>query len=219
MPRHVSPITQPGYRLGVPSSNKGKKYPADVLTRDEVLALIDACNCGLSGLRNRAIITTLWRTGVRVGECCGLYPVDFDMDRNCVRVKGSKTAHSDRVVGIDRQALLVIRDWLDVRADAGISRYAPAFCCISKHEKGNPVKPTYVRQMLKHCAAKAGLEKRVHPHALRHTHAAELATEKVDLRVVQKQLGHSNLATTDRYVSHLNPVAVIEAMSGRKWAA
>jgi hypothetical protein len=54
----------------------------------------------------------------------------------------------------------------------------------------------------------------VHPHGLRHTHAYELANEGTPLHVIQQQLGHSSLATTDRYIRHLNPQQVVEACAG-----
>jgi integrase len=59
--------------------------------------------------------------------------------------------------------------------------------------------------------------KRVHAHGLRHTHAFELATEGTPLHIIQAQLGHASVATTDRYIRHLNPAAVVEAMKSRVW--
>ena len=64
---------------------------------------------------------------------------------------------------------------------------------------------------------KAGIERRVHPHALRHSFAFELASEGTPLHIIQCQLGHSSVATTDRYIRHLNPSAVVEAMKSRVW--
>jgi integrase len=64
---------------------------------------------------------------------------------------------------------------------------------------------------------KAGIEKRVHAHGLRHTRAAELAREGVPMNVIQAQLGHSNLGTTSRYLAHIAPAEVIRVMQGREW--
>ena len=66
-------------------------------------------------------------------------------------------------------------------------------------------------------AAKAGIQKPVHAHGLRHTHAAELAHEGVPMNVIQAQLGHSNIATTSRYLQHIAPAEVIRVMQGREW--
>ncbi len=75
----------------------------------------------------------------------------------------------------------------------------------------------YVRALLPRLARKAGIEKRVHAHGLRHTHAFELANERTPLHVIQQQLGHSNVAVTSRYINHLAPTAVIETIKAREW--
>jgi len=67
-------------------------------------------------------------------------------------------------------------------------------------------------------ASKAGIEKRVHPHGLRHAHAAELAAEGLPPNLIQLQLGHSSLATTDRYLRHIAPAELVRAMQSRTWA-
>ena len=79
------------------------------------------------------------------------------------------------------------------------------------------MKPSYVRTMLVRVAGKVGIEKRVHPHGLRHTHSFELMMEGVPVPVIQQQLGHASLATTDRYLRHIAPKDVVEAMQGREW--
>lgn len=216
MPRHISPITKKGYRKGVPSKNRGRRFYADVYTREEVFAMVEANNCGRTGLRDRALIVLLWRTGLRVSEACGLALHDVDLERKTIRVRGTKTKTSDRIVAIDALCFAHLRDWLDVRATLAIP--APSswvFCCVSRHELGNRLKPAQVRQKLRLLAAKAGISKRVHPHGFRHSFASEMADEGHDLRVVQGALGHSNIAITDRYISHLNPTAVLTAMAGR----
>jgi site-specific recombinase XerD len=80
------------------------------------------------------------------------------------------------------------------------------------------VKTSYVRAALPRLARKAGIERRVHAHALRHSFASELAAERTPMNVVQTVLGHANLATTDAYLRHINPVIVIEAMRSRSWS-
>ena len=66
-------------------------------------------------------------------------------------------------------------------------------------------------------AKKAGIEKRVHPHGLRHTHAAELREEGVDIAIISRQLGHSSIATTARYLDHIAPQTVIDTVRAREW--
>jgi site-specific recombinase XerD len=219
MGRFKSRITQAGHRKGEPSKNRGKRFYADTYTRAEVMALVDACNCGASGLRDRALIVTLYRTGLRVSEALGLRLHDIDLERHTLRVRGTKTRTSDRTVGIDQLTANHLRDWLDVRSTLGIPKTSGhIFCCISRHERGNPVQPAQIRQKLHRLAEKAAISKRVHPHGLRHTFASELADEAVDIRIVSRALGHSNIAITDRYISHLNPTAVIDYMANREAA-
>ncbi len=76
---------------------------------------------------------------------------------------------------------------------------------------------SYVRRLLPALARKAGIEKRVHAHGLRHTHAAELRGEGVDVGVISRQLGHRSLLTTIIYLDHIAPTAVIDAMRKREW--
>jgi len=107
----------------------------------------------------------------------------------------------------------MIGRWVDRRKAHGLNGRRPLFCTLD----GSPMKQSYVRTLLPRLAEKAGIEKRVHPHGLRHTHAAELASEGVPLNVIQVQLGHSNAATTSRYLQHIAPQQVIDAMRCRTW--
>lgn len=215
--RHKSDITKKGYGKGRPSKNKGKRFFADTLTKEEVLALVDGCNCGPSGLRDRALIVLLYRTGLRISEATNLRLHDIDLERGTIRVRGTKTRTSDRTVGIGKMAAEHLTDWLDVRnRELSIPQVGFVFCCISRHERGNAVKPAQIRQKLHRLGVRAQISKRVHPHALRHSFASELADERVDIRVISACLGHSNVAITDRYISHLNPKAVLDVMGARE---
>jgi len=71
--------------------------------------------------------------------------------------------------------------------------------------------------LLPKLARQAGIEKRVHPHGLRHTHAYELMMEGVEVAIIQRQLGHVSLATTAVYLNHIAPKQVIETMRKREW--
>ncbi|MCL4743302.1 MAG: tyrosine-type recombinase/integrase [Phycisphaerales bacterium] len=103
--------------------------------------------------------------------------------------------------------------WLDARARLGLNGRSPVFCTA----RGEPVTSSYVRRLLASLGARAGIEKRVHAHGLRHTHAAELRAEGVDIGIISKQLGHRSIATTARYLDHIAPWAVVEAIRGREW--
>jgi site-specific recombinase XerD len=82
---------------------------------------------------------------------------------------------------------------------------------------GGRLNDSYVRRLLARLACKAGITKRVHPHGLRHTYAAELVRERVPINVIRDALGHTSLAVTDRYLRDVAPMHVIDTMRVRTW--
>jgi len=215
-PRRRSYITLPGYRAGMKPLNAGNTYPAEVLTREEVNRLLAACSRkGNAGLRNRALIVVLYRSGLRCAEALALQPKDVDMTIGTITVLHGK-GDRRRTVGIDAQALDVLELWMARRRALGVPAGSPVFCVISRQNLGAPMYGSYFRDALKKLAQTAGIDKRVHPHGLRHTHASELAREGVPLHVIRRQLGHQDLATTARYVDHLSPWEVIDAIRARQ---
>src|SRR4051812_41356549 len=183
-PRRRSPITDPAYRLGKRPPNAGRTFPAEILTPDEIMRLVGACaRRGPSGLRNRALIVVLWRSGLRIGEALALRPKDIDRDAGTITVLHGK-GNKRRTVGVDPPALAIVERWLDCRAKLRprVPVGAPVFCTIARDEYGPPGRPmrsAYVRSMCKRLRGRAGIEKRVHPHGFRHTHAYELMMEGV----------------------------------------
>ena len=75
----------------------------------------------------------------------------------------------------------------------------------------------YIRRWLKRIGRKAGIEKRIHAHGLRHTFAFEMANEGQPIHVIQQALGHANAAITSLYINHLAPIDVIDVMKSREW--
>jgi integrase len=217
--RRRSDVTLPGYRLGMKPANAGKKYPAEVLTRDEILALMAACSRrGNAGPRNKALIATLWRSGLRIDEALELRPKDIDLDEGTIAILSGKGARR-RVVGIDADAGDAVELWLRLRRELGVGPKRPVFCVISWPNVGGLQHSSVVRETLKDLGVKAGLEKRIHPHGFRHTYAVELSREGVPVDLIRKLLGHSSLATTVRYLDHLEPVEAIRAIHNRpRWA-
>jgi site-specific recombinase XerD len=158
-------------------ANKGRRYRAEVLSQAEADALIAACSAtSRTGIRNRALITVLYRAGLRISEALGLRPADVDPERGTVRVMDGK-GHKPRTVGLDPGAMATIQRWADKRRQAGI-RCRVLLCTLA----GGPMSPQYARAMLARTAAKAGIDRGVVPHQLRHTHAAELVAEGVPSR-------------------------------------
>ena len=193
--------------------NKGRRYPAEVLTPDEVRALLLACSGRApAGIRNRALLALMYRAALRLGEALALLPKDLDLRAGTIRVLHGK-GDRDRTVGIDPGALAVLEHWMGVRARLPLASSSPLFCTL----RGGCMDSSYVRAVLPKLARKAGIAKRVHAHGLRHTHAAELAAEGIPMNLIQAQLGHSSLATTSRYLDHIAPTQLIEAMRARRW--
>ena len=195
-------------------ANKGRRLPAELLSGEEVRALLRACSSRApTGVRNRALIAVLYRGGLRISEALALHAKDVDQAVGTVTVLHGK-GDQRRTVGMDPAAFALLERWLDKRRALGLSARRPVFCTL----RGEPIDSSYVRRLLPRLAVKAGVEKRVHPHGLRHAHAAELAAEGVPVNVVQQQLGHGSLATTDRYLRHIAPAERVAAMRAREWA-
>ena len=194
-------------------ANKGKRYPPEVLTPAEVRALLDTCSENPDvELRNRALLTVLYRAGLRCSEALALESKDIDFVGMSVRVLYGKGSRS-RTVGIDPGALSVVEDWMVERSRRGFTPSQALFC--TRH--GNAILSSYVRRFIARLGVRAGIAKRVHAHGLRHTHAYELLMEGIPIPIIQRQLGHTSLATTDVYLSHIAPKQVIDAISSRVW--
>lgn len=212
MPRVPPPATP----AGTPPPNRGKRYPPSVLTPDEVRALLRAESPTIStGLRNRALLAVLYRGGLRISEALRLNPQDLDVRAGELRVHGKGDRW--RVVGLDAGAVALVQRWMERRAALGIPRTAPLFCTITAPRRGLPLGASYVRRHVKVLASRAGVERRVHPHGLRHTLAHELAREGTPMPVIRDQLGHRSLATTDAYLRAISPQEVVQTMRGREW--
>lgn len=193
--------------------NRGQRLAVETLTPGEVRALLRGCsNRAPTGVRNRALLALLYRCGLRLGEALALERRDVDVDAGTLRVRHGKGDRA-RLVGVDAITLAALERWWQVRNARGIPRRAPLFCTLH----GTPLEPTYVRQLMRRLARKAGIDKRCHPHALRHTHASELAGELLPLPVIQQALGHANLRTTSAYLEHVAAPAVVAAMRERPW--
>ena len=187
-----------------------RTYPPEILTPAEAAALIRACDASSwRGQRDRALVALLYRTGLRISEALALELKDVDLDSGAVRVLRGKGGRA-RTVGIDPGGAALVAAWLDKKSSLGIGA-GPVFCDV----RGRRLRSGRVRALFRDLGAKAGIAKRVHPHGLRHTHAAELREEGVDIGIISKQLGHRSIATTAHYLDHIAPVAVVGAMRRR----
>lgn len=192
------------------------RRPASIPTDDEVRALIAACSHRApTGIRNRALIAVMWRCGLRIAEALALRSGDVDLDGGTLHVRHGKGDKSRRL-GLDDTTAALLARWLDRRRKLGYNGKgkAPIFCTLD----GKPIDQSYVRHLLPRLSAKAGIERRMHPHGLRHAYAAGLAREGTPMNIIRDALGHSSLAVTDRYLQNVAPVHVIETMRSREWS-
>jgi integrase/recombinase XerC len=174
----------------------GKTIPV-YLAVDDMFRLLDSIKpAGVLGYRNRAILETLYSTGVRVSELAGLNMSDLDTGAGVVRVwgKGAK----ERLAPIGQRAVAAIsayREQLARRSDFSADNDGPIFL---NKDLGRLTTRSIARVVDKMARA-CGIPIPVSPHAMRHSFATHLLDAGADLRAVQELLGHRNLSTTQRY--------------------
>jgi site-specific recombinase XerD len=197
-------------RAGEASPNRGKSYEKEVYTREEMKALLDRTSSNSpSAVRNKALLTTMWQSGLRVTEALTLLPSDFDLVAPEIFVRHGK-GDKPRRVEPGPAAVQSTERWLEVRAGLGLPRDVPLFCTL----RGTKLSDKYVRQTMHRLARRAGWSKRAHPHGLRHTYAVELTKKHVPLPMISSQLGHTSLTVTQIYLSGITSADVHEAMKG-----
>lgn len=167
----------------------------DLISREELLRLLDAPDSStLEGLRDKAMLETLFSTGLRISELCSLSrDIDLSSDDFSIRGKGEKV----RVVFLSDDAKAAIKRYLEKRKDMGEALFVRE----AKSDKlgSSALTPRSVQRIVKHYAIKAGISKKVTPHVVRHMFATDLLSNGADLRSVQMLLGHANIATTQVY--------------------
>jgi site-specific recombinase XerD len=194
----------------------GSRLDADLLTPAEIELLMRQCSRRApTGVRNRALIAVLWRCGLRVGEARALAVKDFDPDSGTLVVQRGKGGKR-RVVGVDAGTVALVGRWLEIRRRRGLpAGGAPLFCSLV----GKPLDLSYVRHLLPRLARRAGIERRVHAHGLRHAFAVDLVRDGAPLYVVRDALGHASVATTQVYLSRVGAHEAVDAMRSREWCA
>ena len=210
--RPRSPATLRGHHAGRPPRNKGRRYPADPPTVEEIIAVMRVAGERPSGWRMRGLIVVLWRAGLRISEALALTEADLGHDRGSLLVRCGKGGRR-REVGMDEWGWTQRRPWLEHRVALPVG---PLFCIINGPTAGAPWIPTSVRAQLRRLAVRAGVRRRFAPHQLRHAHAVEMAREGVPLNVIQRQLGHSDLGVTSIYLAGISNDEVISAVHARR---
>lgn len=186
------------------------------LSRDEAKALLAACSSTTSGIRDRAVLTMLYRGGCRISATLKIDPSDIDWGRHIVTVHKDKGGKG-RAVVLDAEAMDVLRIWSERRSVLDINGHHVFFCATNKNARGNPLDSSHFRHKVRALRTKAGIEKRCHLHGLRHTAASELLEEGFDLATIAGQLGHACISTTSRYLHRLRPDLMNERLKERDW--
>ena len=156
----------------------------------------------------------LWRAGLRISEALALIESDLDPNRGAILVRRGKGGKR-REVGMDRWAWEQLSPWLKLRAALPVGAL---FCVLRGPTRGRPWAPAGVRTQLHHAAARAGVRRRFAPHQLRHAHAVEMSREGVPLLVIQRQLGHADLAITSVYLRGIDNTEIVHAVHERPGA-
>jgi integrase/recombinase XerD len=183
----------------------------DVLDEHEVDALIqaaafppDASGSDPLALRNQAILELLYATGARVQEVSDLTLDRLNLEYRYVRCLGK--GGKERIVPLGRTAVKVLEDYLAASrpmlvSACGGSGAGPSdpSAWLFLTQSGQKLDRTNIWRIVKRCARKAGIRKRISPHTLRHSFATHMLSRGADLRTLQELLGHASIATTQRY--------------------
>jgi integrase/recombinase XerD len=181
----------------------GRKLP-DTLSYDEIVKLLEAIDLSTpEGGRNRAMLETLYSSGLRVSELVDLKLGNIHRDIGFLRVVGK--GNKERLVPIGRDALKYIQIYVDeIR---GLSPHKTpqkgfeSFVFLNRH--GKKLTRVMVFTIIKNLALQIGLQKSISPHTFRHSFATHLIEGGADLRAVQEMLGHESITTTEIY-THLD---------------
>lgn len=172
------------------------RYLPEVLSIDEIehiLAVIDLSKP--EGQRNRAIVETLYGSGLRVSELVDLKLSGIDFDRHFMRVEGKGS--KQRLVPLSEPAEKAIGLWLYDRNKLPVKHGQEDFVFLNR--RGHQLTRNMVFIIVKQLAAEAGVQKSISPHTFRHSFATHLLEGGANLRAIQEMLGHENITTTEIY--------------------
>lgn len=178
----------------------GRKLPdtLNIIEIDKIFEAID--HSTPQGMRNRAMLETLYSSGLRVTELVNLKMANILLDVGFLRVVGK--GNKERLVPIGKEALKFIKIYREeVRVHQDVKQGHEAFLFLNR--RGRQLTRQMVFLTIKDLVAKSGLNKTVSPHTFRHSFATHLIEGGADLRAVQEMLGHESITTTEIY-THLD---------------
>lgn len=178
----------------------GRKLP-EILTDDEINNLIGAIDDTKSeGLRNKAILETLYSCGLRVSELVDLRISNLHFEQEFLKISGK--GERERLVPISKRAIDDIKKYLNnTRKKMTIEKGFENIVFLNR--RGRKLSRVMIFTIIKNLADKIGLEKNISPHTFRHSFASALVQGGADLRTVQEMLGHESILTTEIY-AHLD---------------
>jgi integrase/recombinase XerD len=178
----------------------GRKLP-DILTDDEINRLIDAVDLAKpEGLRNKAILETLYSCGLRVSELVSLRMSNLHFEQEFLKIAGK--GEKERLVPISKRAIEDIKKYLiGYRKRLKIDKGSENIVFLNR--RGRKLSRVMIFTIIKNLASKIKLEKSISPHTFRHSFASSLIQGGADLRAVQEMLGHESILTTEIY-THLD---------------
>jgi integrase/recombinase XerD len=173
-----------------------RKIP-EVLTETEIITLLDAIDRSTpEGERNRAMLETLYGSGLRVSELVTLKISDYFPNDGFVKVVGK--GDKQRLVPLGNMAIKHINLYLkDIRVHIPIKKGADDIMFLNR--RGAGLTRVMVFTIIKQLVAQVGIKKKISPHSFRHSFATHLVERGVDLRAVQEMLGHESITTTEIY--------------------
>lgn len=189
----------------VATPRREQRLPA-VLTADDAIRLMESPTAKKPAdhdtmLRDRAVLETLYSTGIRASELIGMNREDIDRHDSLIRIRGK--GRKERIVPVGTKALDAIDAYLGRLADS--SDIAAVFLGPS----GKRLTARTVQRILENHRKQLGLQQKASPHTLRHSFATHLLESGADLRAIQELLGHASLSTTQRY-THVNLDSLME---------
>ncbi|HEX5752142.1 MAG TPA: tyrosine recombinase XerC [Archangium sp.] len=189
----------PGSPAKLVKSPKLPKSLPKVLPVDELFAILDMpSQKTVLGLRDRAILEILYGGGLRISELCGLNLLDVDRSGRIIRVmgKGSK----ERLCPVNAQAIRALEAYLARRDELlAVEREGQDAEAVFLNYRGGRLTPRSIGRHLDTYVVQCALQRKVSPHALRHSFATHLLGGGADIRSIQELLGHASLSTTQRY--------------------
>jgi len=176
------------------STPKQEKHLPGFLSVDEVFNLLSVkFPPSVLGLRDRAIMETLYSCGIRVSELVGLDERDIDFNLGIIKVLGK--GGKERIVPIGVNALNALKEYFSARENNSDKKDKPAFL----NNRGKRFSIRGVERVTQKYLLQCGILKKITPHSLRHTFATHLLDAGADLRSIQELLGHASLSTTQKY--------------------